>query len=184
LCMQILGSSGKSKRELAAEAAAEEAAARQEAEAAKAERKAERLAKDAVRQAEKEKQFAAAAAAREAKRNAKKAAALGGEGGGDAGGGDGGEGSEEEEGGDSIEAFAELSALLAEASIVDLSEERRATLCAQDLMVCLSLLPPASLPESSPATANRRVPPSRRLARRMRRMSCCTRSRSPPRTRR
>ena len=122
LYLDLLGSAGKSKRQLKAEESAREAAAKAAEAEARKERQAGRVARDRQREQQKWQQ---------------RAARQQGSGeGGDGEGGDGG-GADEEENEDTVEDFTELEQLLAEPSIAELPEARRAALCAQDTLTAV-----------------------------------------------
>ena len=124
--LDLLGSAGKSKKQIKAE---EEQAAREvkaAEERAKKERAAARAQRDREREIQKEAQLQAAKAAK--KSAAAREGGAGGEGGGDA---------EDEDEADAVEQFTELPQLLAEPSVAELPEARRACLCEQDTLTAL-----------------------------------------------
>ena len=136
--LELLGSAGKSKRQIKAEEAAKEAAAKHaEAEARKA-RQAARQQRQREKEAQREMHRSGDSSARsggdgsESHRGGRKAHA------GEEPAADGdeegdGEKDEEEESID-IEAFTELEALLSEPSMAEVAEARRAALCPQDTL--------------------------------------------------
>ena len=121
--LDLLGSAGKSKRQLKAE----------EAHAAREAAKAEADAK-AKRQAEKQKRYLEREQALDKQRSAKTAEGAGAKAAEGAGGGGGAGEAVDDEEADAVETFAELPALLEEASILALPESRRQALCAQDTL--------------------------------------------------
>ena len=122
LCLELLGSAGKSKRQLRAE----EMAAAAEAKRVEAEAKKARQAERQAREQERERQRGEQRAAPRAPNSARGQGSARSEGGASEVG--------ETEEGDAGEAFAELAKLLAEPSMASLPAARRALVCAQDTL--------------------------------------------------